>query len=205
MPDIRPSTLHPTLTFSALPWHWVAAVAKQQLICSSAWLVSRCRRQDQHHNSNTTIPIRDFQLWDTPGAGTWTLLHLNIRAPRAASSWGLVLPFDTVENSRVMKWSIQTLTTWAKDFTSYRGIQDDLQQNSLSSFILKTHPRSNWLFYFVAGSSGNFILEVKKALTPSDSHLRSPCITQSLFSFFSHLLGVLLIAKLLIAKFPVLL
>lgn len=120
-----------------------------------------------------------------------------------ASSCGLGLPFDMVENSRVMKWPIQTLTTWAKKFTNYRGIQDDVQQNSLSSFILKTHPKGSWLFYFVPESSGNFILEVKKVLTSSDSLLRGPCIHSHCFP--SHLLGTLLIAKLLIAKFPVLL
>lgn len=196
MPDIRPSTLHPTLTFSALPWHWIAIVAKQQLICSSAWLVSRCRRQDQHQNSYQRLPaVRYPRGWNVNSAAYYELL--------GASSCGLGLPFDMVENSRVMKGSIQTLTTWAKKFTNYRGIQDDVQQNSLSSFILKTHPKGSWLFYFVPESSGNFILEVKKVLTSSDSLLRGPCIHSRCFP--SHLLGALLIAKLLIAKFPVLL
>lgn len=69
MPDIRPSTLRPTLTFSALPWHWVAVVAKQQLICSSAWLVSRCRRQDQHHNSYQRLPaVRCPRGWNVNSA-----------------------------------------------------------------------------------------------------------------------------------------
>lgn len=145
MPDIRPSTLHPTLTFSALPWHWVAVVAKQQFICSSAWLVSRCRRQDQHHNSYRRLPtVRYPRGW-----------NLNSAASKLLSSWGLRLPFDTVENLRVLKRSIQTLTTWVKKFTNSRGIQDDLQQNSLSSFIFKTHPRGSWLFYFASKSSVN--------------------------------------------------
>lgn len=100
----------------------------------------------------------------------------------ASSSCGLGLPFDMVENSRVMKGSIQTLTTWAKKFTNYRGIQDDVQQNSLSSFILKTHPKDSWLFYFVPESSGNFFGGQEGAnlirLPPQGS-----MHTQSLFSF----------------------